>query len=196
MPDLSSLKFPLMGLLIVQLLVGEHGLSKNASLYRKNFIRLFDKALREYHDSREAILADIEEAKGQGKGGRRLHFIAFTDHIETCINAISRLYKLLERIKSEEESPAFPRALRKLIKTKSESIANIRNAVEHMDEQIQKGELAQGKPIMLTVSENGDGILISEYEIKFIDLSMILRTFHEIAQYILTTKKMELTVSP
>ena len=195
MPDLSGLDSPLIGLLLVQLLVGESGLSPKSRLYRRNFVRLLDKALREYHEAREAILADIAEenrsAEEIRKYGRHIHFIAFTDHIETCINAVSRLFKLLEAIKSEKESPAFPRELRRLVETKSESVANVRNAVEHMDEQIQKGEVTPGNPIMLTIGKNDDRIVVSKYEIEFEELAMVLEKMHEIALYILTVKDMK-----
>lgn len=46
MPDLSGLDSPLMNRLLVQLLVGERGLSRKVQLYRRNFVRLIDKALR------------------------------------------------------------------------------------------------------------------------------------------------------
>jgi len=195
MPDLSGLDSPLIGPLLVQILVGEPSLSQKARLYRREFIRLLDKALREYHEAREAILAQIAEAnrsaEEMGEDGRRIYIIAFTDHIETCINAVSRLFRLLERIKSEKESPAFPRELRRLVEIKSESIADVRNAVEHMDEQIRKGEITPGKPIMLTIGKNDDRVVVSKYEIKFEELAVVLKKIHEIALYILTIRKME-----
>jgi hypothetical protein len=193
MPDLSDLDSSLIGRLIVQLLVGERGLSRKAGLYRRNFVRLLDKALREYRDAREAILTDMAEANRSAEEmkeqGRSIHFIAFTDHIETCINAVSRLFKLLERIKSEKESPTFPRELRRLVETHSDSVKTVRDTVEHIDERIQKDEVAQGKPIMLTVSENDDGVLVSNCEIKFKELAMVLEKMYEIALYLITVKK-------
>lgn len=190
MPDLSDLDFPLIGRLIVQLLVGERDLSPNARRYRRNFVRLLDKALREYKESRELILAEVAETN-HPSGGRPIYFLAFTDHIETCINAVSRLFRLLERIKSEKDSPKFPRELRRLIETRNKSVANIRNSVEHIDEQIQKGEIAPGKPIMLALNKDSDGISISSFEIKFTELAMVLEKMHEIALYILKDKKIE-----
>ncbi len=194
MPDLSGLD-TLINRLIVQILIGDPSLSRKAALYRKNFIRLVDKALREYKEARGAILADVAEAnrpvKELRKRGREIHVIEFTDHIETCINAVSRLFNLLERIKSEKQSPGWPRELRRLLETKSESIANIRNAVEHIDEKIQKGEIGPGKPIMLTVSENDEALIVANYEIKFEELAMVLNKTHEVAQYILTIKKLK-----
>lgn len=193
MPDLSGLDSPLIGCLIVQLLVGEPGLSRKASLYRRNFIRLLDRALKEYHEAREAILAQIAEAnrsaEEMSRDGRHIYLIAFTDHIENCINAVWRLYRLLERFKSEKKSPVLPRELRRLVETIEESIVDIRHAIEHMDERIQNGEIYPGIPVMATVSQNGDGVVVSKYEIKFEELAVVLKKMHEIALYILTIKK-------
>jgi len=194
MPDLSGLD-PLTNRLLVQLLMGEPGLSQKAKLYRRNFVRLVDKALREYHEAREVILAQIAEAKRPAKEmekhGRQIFIFEFTDHIETCINAVSRLYDLLKRMKSEKQSPEFPRELRRLLEKTSKSVKNVRNTVEHMDEDIQKGIITPGKPVMLTVSENNDCVVVSKYEIKFDVLAMVLEKMHEVAQYILTIKEME-----
>ena len=194
MPDLSGLD-TLINRLLVQVMIGDPGVSKKAALYRRNFVRLVDKALNEYHEAREAILAQIAEAKRPAKEmekhGRQIFIFEFTDHIETCINAVARLFKLLERIKSEKQSPAWPRELRRLLETKSESIENARNAVEHIDERIQRGEIAPGKPVMMSVSEKDDAVVVSSHEIRFEELAMVLEKMHEVAQYILTIKKME-----
>ena len=169
--------------MVVQLLVGECSLSPKARLYRRNFIRLVDKAVREYRKAREVLLAEVAEH------GRHLRSYEFTDHIETCINAASRLFKLLEGIRSEKEALNFPRELRKLAETHSKSVRDIRNTVEHMDERIQKDAIALGKPIMLACSQEGDRIPVSDCELDFTDLAMVLGKTHEIAQYILTIRK-------
>jgi hypothetical protein len=183
MPDLSGLNY-LIGRLLVQVMIGEPGLSRNAGLYRRNFIRLVDKALGEYHEARESILNQIADTN-------RIYMPEFTDHIETCINAVARLYKLLDRIKSEPESLTFPREIRRLVETQTQPIKDMRNAVEHMDERIQKGEIAPGQPIMLALNGNNDGVVISDCEIKFQELAMVLKRMHEIAQYILKSKKQD-----
>jgi len=198
MPDLSGLD-PLMNRLLVQLLVGERGLSQKTSLYRKNFIRLVDRALREYHEARKVILAQIAEmnrsAKKMSKDGRSLYLLAFPDYIEACISAVARLYKLLERIKAEKGSPGLPRELRRQVETKEETIVKIRGAIEHMDELILKGEIVAGKPIMAAGSENWDAVVVSNYELKFEELATVLRAMHEIALYLLTIKKANSTTS-
>ena len=60
-----------------------------------------------------------------------------------------------------------------------------------MEERIQSDKIAPGEPVMATVSEDGDAVLVSKYQIKFKDLAMILERMHEIAFYVLTIKKME-----
>jgi len=198
MPDLSGLYTPLKGPLIIQLLFGERGLGPKTSLYRRNFIRLVDKALMEYHEAREAILAEIAERNRQleekSRDGRSIYILSFTDHIETCINAVQRLYKLLERIKAEKQSPELPRELRRQVETREGTIVKIRGAIEHMDELILKGEIV-GNPIMAAGSENWDAVVVSNYELKFEELAMVLGTMHEIALYLLTIKKVNSTTS-
>jgi len=199
MPDLSGLDYPLVGRLVIQLLAGERGLSPKTSLYRRNFIRLVDKALREYHEARETILAEIAETKRpleeMSRDGRNIYILTFADHIENCINAVQRLYKLLERIKAEKQSPGLPRELRRQVETRGETIVRIRGAIEHMDERILEGEAGVGKPIMAAGSENWDAVVVSNYELKFEELAMVLRTMHEIALHLLTIKKANSTTS-
>ena len=184
MPNLSGVDFPLINRLIVRLLVPESGISRKAKLYRTSFVRLQDKAIREYRQAREAFLADIADH------GRQMHFIEFTDHLENCINATSRLFRLLERIKSERESPSFPKELRRFVETKSPSVEGVRNAVEHMDKEIRFDRVTPGKPIALTVNKNGDSVLASNCELSFQDLAKVLEKFNEIALYILRIKQM------
>ena len=196
MPDLSELAtIRLTARLIGHLLIGERRLNRQAGLYLRNFIRLLDKAIREYSEAREVILCEIEESnrptEEMVRDGQYIFPFIFTDHIETCINAIARVFRLLERIKSEKDFPAFPRELRKLVETKSTSIKKVRDTVEHMDEKIQTGEISPGIPAMLILSNDTNAVVVSKYRIGFSDLAMILRKMHEIALYILTDRKIE-----
>ena len=191
MPDLSNLE-TLTNRLIVQALIGEPGITRKVSVYRKNCIRLIDKALLEYGKAREVILDQIAEAnrpaKEMKKTGRYINVFGFTNRIENCINALCRIYKLLERIKTEKNSPSIPREIRKLVETESQSVVTLRNTVEHIDELIRKDELAPNKPIMLAITKDSDGVRISHYDIKFTDLAELIKNIHEIGEYIMTLK--------
>lgn len=185
MPALSGIDSPLMNRLIVQLLIGEKGISRNVSLYRRNFIRYIDQAIKYYDYTREACLAAAANPQ------ERLGFsLEFTNNIEICISAIRRSYRLLDRINSEpRDSPLFPRELRRLLKAQSQSMIDIRDTAEHLDDRIREGEVAVGSPIMLTINKTEDGIVVADYEIKFKDLALVLEKMNEIGQYVLTIKK-------
>jgi hypothetical protein len=191
MPDLSKLP-QLTNRLMVQALVGEPGITPKVSLYRKNFVRLIDKAIIEYREARQVILEQIGEAKRPAKemekNGRYINVFGFTNHIENCINALCRVSKLLNRIKTEKGSPKLPRDLRKTVEKDSLNINEIRNKVEHIDELIHNDELAPNKPIMLALSEDSSSAMISDYELKFSDLSLLITKVHEIGEYVLTIK--------
>lgn len=189
MPELSGLDYPLINRLIVQLLVGEKDFSIEARLYRRNFIRLIDKAIEEYNNAREVLLEQIKT------GGQGIYVITFTNQIENCLNAVRRLYLLLDRIKAEKKSPAIPKETRRMLETQSKSIKSIRDAVEHIDSVIRKGEIAPGKPVMLVANKAEDGVIVADHEIKFKELALILKNMNELAQYILTIKKINLSTT-
>jgi hypothetical protein len=178
--------------LIPQLLVGEGEDNPKISQYRRNFIRLTDKAISEYHEVRDLLTADVRETnattKELKKTGLHFYMVAIVNHIENCINAISRLYKLLVRINSGKESEVFPRQLFKLLNTKYDMVKSLRDSIEHIDEQIQSDEITTGKPIMLTINEAGNGIAISNFEMSCQNLASVLTHMNEIAQYLLSLK--------
>ena len=61
MPDLSVSK-SLMPILLVQVMIGDPGLSQKTALYRRNFLRLVEKAVDEYREARNYIIKQIEES--------------------------------------------------------------------------------------------------------------------------------------
>ncbi|MDD4923358.1 MAG: hypothetical protein PHF74_00800 [Dehalococcoidales bacterium] len=185
MPELTGIDFPLVNRLIVRLMVPESDISRKATLYRTVLVRLQDKAIREYNEARKYLLADIINQ------GQHLDFVPFTDHMENCINATARLYKLLCVVKSEKESPHFPKEIRKYIENNNSSIDDIRNAIEHMDEQIQLDKIVSGNPIAIVINENHNGIKVSNYDLGFQDLAKVLEKFNEIACYLLRLKEID-----
>jgi len=192
MPDLSTLE-PLWTRLVPLLLIGAPGLAKNTGLYLREYVRLVEKALREYSEARNAILEVIAEITDKGKRSKqsaRLAFVfLFADHMETCINAIRRIYRLMDGIiGTKGDSALVPKELRKLVLTNRESITGIRDTIQHLDKDIRDG-IPSGKPIMLAVNDNADGIVISSHEMKFNQIAMVLKRMHEIALHILVVGK-------
>lgn len=188
MPDLSNLE-PLLPRLITVLLMGERGrITRKPALYRRNFVRLIDKALVEYGEAREYILLNVEESKLAPeeikRSGQHIYNIGFANYIENCINAVSRLFKLLDRLNSEREI-TLPRTYRRSLHTKYDGVINIRNYIEHIDEQIQKDETSPGNPIMISVNKENDGVVVSRLEIKFNQLATVISSMHKIGLHLL-----------
>ena len=156
MPDLSGLDSRLSRLLITAVLAGDQGLSAREGLYRRNFVRLVDQALKEYEDARIALVELISISGNEFVAGGWELFFRFIRHLENCINATSRVIKIMQRIKSQPGSLAIPQMTRRLIESVSSNIADVRDAVEHMEEIIRKDELTSGQPVMLGIGEPGD----------------------------------------
>ncbi len=188
MPDLADLT-PLMGRLLIKFLVREPNLSHRLKLYRRIYIRLLDKAVREYQSARAMVNAQIAErqlpVEEMYRDGRLIYMITFVDYMENCINATRRLCAIIERIKGESIYQSQHRDARRQIESLDDSIRGIRNLVEHMDEQIMKDQVAPEQPIMLIINENGDRLNILNIEIKCVDLANVLRRIHQIGEYLL-----------
>lgn len=191
MPDLSSVfSGPILGQLMVQLLLGEPGLSREFKLYRRNYIRLLRKAAYEYKQARETILEWISDHQNLNLPS------LFTNHMENCINSISRILKLMYRMKSDKAAPNIPEETRKSLEKQFDSFREFRNTIEHIDEVISKGEISKGNPVMLVLNSNHDGVVISNLEIKFNDIVNVLKKSYELAPYILTVKKVDTLPQP
>jgi hypothetical protein len=68
-------------------------------------------------------------------------------------------------------------------------LPNLRNAVEHIEELIQRDEIAEGKPVMLAIGEGGDRAVIGAYEVQFTDIATTLNKLHEIGEFLFKTNK-------
>jgi hypothetical protein len=194
MPDISDLEYPLKRrLLPLVMFFEEPGGSLKEGLLRRNFVRLVDKAIREYGNSRKLIISQIEEmrrpAKDMANLGRSLPLLDFTDHFENCINAVLRLLNQVEVIKKQPApSNLLQKEVRRLLKAHEKSIREVRNSAEHMEEDILNGEIGVGDPVMLMVDDqNADGAVLGPWRIGFSDLAIVLRRLHQIASAMLQT---------
>ena len=106
----------------------------------------------------------------------------FDSCMENCINAMRRLYHILDAVKAEGKHGgklSLDRGLRNLLESQSREIIDVRNGIEHIDKKIQKVEPTD--TIMLSLSENNEGVELAGYSVRFIDLALVLRHFHTLA---------------
>jgi hypothetical protein len=104
-------------------------------------------------------------------------------HIENCINATRRLYHILDAVKTEKKCGgklSLNRQMRKILEAQSKEIIDVRDGVEHIDDIIQKSEVTG--PIVLSISDDEEGIELAGYYVRFVDLALVLNRFHELAK--------------
>jgi len=184
MPDLSELE-PLKKQVIINLLgFGDEGLSQEAGLYRRNFIRLIDKAITEYQEAREDLLDEIEEeqkhASGSTQGDRILYGFRFIDCLEDCINATRRLLGIVDKLKSDPSAAIIPRQTRRLLNIIGKDVTMMRNVIEHIDQKIQNNELKTNVSVMLKLSRSREQVSIGGHHLQLSQLALTLRKLHRI----------------
>ena len=135
MKDLRALDTNEVGQLIVQLLIGEPGLSEAFRGYRKVYIRLLKKALYEYEMTRITIIEWISDKRDLMKPYK------YANHMETCINAVIRIYRLLGKMEADNGTPKLPTANIEALDELYHVISKMRNAIEHIDGNIQQAKI-------------------------------------------------------
>lgn len=168
------------------MLPGDEKLPLKTRLYRRNFVRLIDKAVSEYKKAQqETLCAQVEERNRpteELRRGRILYIFIFANHLENCLNAIRRLLNHLDKLKSDKGGIKIDRTIRNTIKSASTSLINIRDTVEHLDERIQKDKIGPKESIMLSITDDQLGAKIAGTTISFAELERIIRRLHEVGK--------------
>jgi len=188
MRDLSNLDSLKKQLIVVLLMPGDAGMGRNDALHLRNYIRLVDKAVYEYEMARADLIEEIEEKEYAAKfpeGGQRIFGFAFTDHMENCINATKRLLNIIDRIKGGTNSSLISKQIRRLTESLGKDVASVRHTIEHMDDKIHRGEIKEGKPVMIALSKGRDKITIADQHLDLEQLALLLKKLHEIGVHLL-----------
>ncbi|MFH1952336.1 MAG: hypothetical protein ABIL06_12050 [Pseudomonadota bacterium] len=187
MDDLSGLA-KLQPTLVLNLVFakGDREISRRTALNRRVFIRLLDKAVDEYEESRNLIVAQIAEGEQStdemARSGRHIYMFKFVDHMENCISTVRRILRFLDILKGNRDGLAFPRTVRKHIESLTTPIVEVRDTVEHMDERIHRDEIGQDEPVMLKVTDSQDGVMIGGQSLRFSTLSALIRQLHSLGE--------------
>jgi hypothetical protein len=187
MEDLSGLE-KLQPTLIINLVFaqGDKDISRRTALNRRLYIRLLDKAVDEYTEARELIVAQIAEGQRNAEeitqNGRYIYMFKFVDHMENCISSIRRILRFLDILKSNQDGLAFSRTTRNHIESLTTPIIDVRDTIEHMDERIQKDVIQENEPVMLKITDTQDGIMIAGQSLKFSTLGTLIKKLHALGQ--------------
>ena len=95
-----------------------------------NFARLTDKALREYDAARAELLSYMAGQAGLPVSS----YLRAIDHMENCVSATHRAVVNAGVLRASKVGRAGPR----LTPRQAERLAQVRNAIEHSDEKLQR----------------------------------------------------------
>lgn len=148
-----------------------------------NYVRLVDIILREYENGRKE-LENFLALKNDSWISTHLVIIA-SGHFEICINTLKRVINYLKRIRGHPKvaQPLKDRLPRNsmVLDGKSEKvITEMRDAIEHLENRIQRGEITPGQTLCIVPRE--DSLELGRHVILFSDLAEWIREVHSYAK--------------
>lgn len=175
MPDLSSLNTPIVPTAMLNVVLGGGRLTKpKATAYYWGFIRIVDKVVYEYQLARESL----ENAIARDK--RMTSYFRCISHLETCVQSLRRAVQYLEGLKRCRVP--VDRTTRRLIESCFKEIKNIRDEIEHIDEDIHKEVVPEGEPLALIITDDEKSIQIASHSLSFDRLSTVISSLYTVAQ--------------
>ena len=177
-PDLSDLRNLSVWFAVTRLLLASGPKSYAQYALVVNYICLIDLAVDEYQDGRELALSDLEHGEIIGV------MIRAAGYFEACISNVKRALNHLKVIRSQKDFPpdlknGLPRTLKVLRGNVENKITNIRNAIQHLERDIENLNVTQDDPICLILES--DQLLLGGYSISYQELSEWLKEFHKCA---------------
>lgn len=186
MPDLSGLSPRLLEYAVKTAVAGGAPADPVARRLCMNFIRLTDLTIHEYESAR-TNLSKVVESEGVAEQYDRLYwYFRLCDHLELCVISLKRAINAMCRVSACKEAPDIDRTSRRFLDAHESNIRNIRDTVTHIEEDIATGKITTGHSHALRAAQDGDRARIGEYEIKFSDLSSVIRKLHAIASTVLS----------
>lgn len=151
---------------------------KAAALVR-NYIRMIDHLIMEYKYAREALLNYVNTPTNV----LGPLFVAI-GHLETVVTSLKRAIRFLDRIKRDQQIPAIERNLSVLSNDTKYRVTSLRDAIQHLDEKLIKGELREGEEITLLAKSNG--IELFSTEIKYTEIANWIRELDKVSSQLAT----------
>lgn len=142
-----------------------------------NFMRLMDLAIREYENGRRLL----DEFKAPSSSFRLSPIFLASGHFEGCVSTLKRVINYVKVIRSHPKVPQdlkvlLPGRLTVLRGHVEKQITDLRDAIQHLENQIQKGEIAPGDAICLEPSQHG--LNLGKHKVLYSDLAGWLQELH------------------
>ncbi len=172
MQDISDLKPSVTGAFLLTSLVGLHKNKTQDEVSCLSVIgRLIDKARVEYLMAREAAINEEKEGKMthdeliKRNEGQYFFVCTIINHLENCINALSRIYKLHKLLTPKNQ----------FLTTQKQKVNRIRNHVEHIEDRIANSTPG---PRALNISQDALMVEIAGDNLSLDDVANEIRFLH------------------
>jgi len=172
MPDISDLKPSATGAFLLTSLVGlDANKTKDEISCLSVIARLIDKTRVEYLMAREAAIAEEKEGKLtydeiiKRNEGQYLFTCTIINHLENCLNALSRIYKLHKLLTPKNQ----------FLTSQKQSVNKIRNNIEHIEDRIARSIPGSRS---LNISEDALIVEIAGENLRLDDVANEIRFLH------------------
>lgn len=152
--------------------------------YRRNMVRLADKAVHDYMDVRDSVVAQIGEPKrtpDETRKGRQIYMFRATNKLEDCIITVQRLFRYFEKVKSDSSGFPLDRLLKRQLTSVEASIRETRNLIEHLDDDIRSEKVQEGQNTAPAFDPETKMISLAGAQVSVEALARAIRHFHEFA---------------
>ena len=145
-----------------------------------NYIRLVDLAVAEYQDGRERAFRYWEPSESLALSA----MIRASGYFEDCLSNVKRAINHLKVIRSYKDFPqdlkdTLPRQLKVLRGDAEKKITNIRDAIQHLEKDVENLNVKQGNPICLMLEF--ERLMLGDYSISYQEISEWLKELHRCA---------------
>lgn len=181
MPNLSDLDSSLRGKRLLGRIMGVHGPATPCGLQiADGYVRLVEKTIFEYESARKEMQSFMAN-------GVLEHYLRAQDHFETCVQSLHRTIIYLDRLRrmglrQSNGTPFVPRPseLEVLNQGVIKQVREIRDACEHLDEDIINGKISEDAEVEIHLG--WQCATLAEMELRYADISRWITQPHHFAE--------------
>lgn len=160
---------------------GVKGIGEAEGKHIRVLAHVVDKAIREYITAREHVLLQVGEpdrSHAELLEGRHLYIFGIAGHLETCINSVRRASRHLEAIRRVGGFLSVDRQTKRVLEWDSRSVREMRDSIEHLDEDIQRRSF--DGPLLLSLGEDASTVALGDRTLRLDTLASVLERLHSV----------------